>query len=327
MNKEVVLILFCLWAAALAFACSDDTPGDAATDADADGDSDSDSDGDGDADSDSDGDSDSDSDSDSDFVCDHDIDEFSFFVMSLEAIQELSQNEEGFGGDLGGLDGADEKCQITAESVGSCREWRAFLSVTDDGNGNPINAIERIGEGPWYGMYCPDYPEAPNAADCEFLLMSENLDGLRNMRPDGSDQVVLNYNMTDWTFSNCLTTELGNCNHSYGDTHDTLTGSNIEGLLYDADPIYTCMDWTSTDVNVQLPIGHSWPRNNQDDNKDAAHWIQSHTICSGGGPGGMPGDTTGECNGCAANINITDSFEEGVGGDGGYGAWYCFAVD
>ena len=29
--------------------------------------------------------------------------------------------------------------------------------------------------------------------------------------------------------------------------------------------------------------------------------------------------------GCQANINLEDDFEDGVGGHGGYGAWYCFA--
>ena len=35
----------------------------------------------------------------------------------------------------------------------------------------------------------------------------------------------------------------------------------------------------------------------------------------------------GGCGGCQANINLKDNFEEGVGGHGGYGAFYCFALD
>jgi len=76
---------------------------------------------------------------------------FSFFVMSLEKIQEWG-GQEGLGGNLGGLASADARCQQAAESVGSCKTWRAFLSVADDGTGNPVNAIDRIGTGPWYDV-------------------------------------------------------------------------------------------------------------------------------------------------------------------------------
>jgi hypothetical protein len=29
---------------------------------------------------------------------------------------------------------------------------------------------------------------------------------------------------------------------------------------------------------------------------------------------------------CGANINVDDGFEDGVGGSGGYGGIYCFAL-
>ena len=52
---------------------------------------------------------------------------FSFFVTSLEALQELSGSLDGFGGNLGGLEGADGLCQTIAESVGGGdKTWRAF---------------------------------------------------------------------------------------------------------------------------------------------------------------------------------------------------------
>ncbi len=238
---------------------------------------------------------------------------FSFFVMSLEAIQELSGSQEGFGGNLGGLAGADAKCQVTAEKVGSCKTWRAFLSVTDDGTGNAVNAVDRIGAGPWY--------------DINGYLLAENKAGLLQTRPDGDTDIVYTSGFQQWPFNQCLTTELGNCNHSYGDTHDTLTGSDRYGRLYSTDMKYTCNDWTSTNVIVQLPIGHTWPRRLNGTDPGEAHWIQAHTNCTqGGGPGHPPGGST-TCNGCGANINLSDSMEAGVGGDGGYGAWYCFAID
>lgn len=240
---------------------------------------------------------------------------FSFFVMSLEAVKEFSGSEEGFGGNLGGLAGADAYCQRAAQKAGaarnlvSCKTWRAFLSVTDDGTGKAVNAIDRVGNGPWH--------------DVHGHLLASDRAGLLQLRPAGDTAVVWTSGYQQWPFNQCLTTELGNCNHSYGDTHDTLTGSNRQGQLYSADKKYTCNDWTSADVNVSLPIGHSWPRRLDGTDPGEAHWLQAHTNCTSGPPGGGGG---GSCNGCGKNINITDSMEAGVGGDGGYGAWYCFAV-
>ena len=69
---------------------------------------------------------------------------FSFFVTSLEAMQLLSGSVDGFGGDLGGLAGADEICQTIAATVdGGHKTWRAFLSATSGPDGLPVHASER----------------------------------------------------------------------------------------------------------------------------------------------------------------------------------------
>src|SRR4029453_13691082 len=55
-------------------------------------------------------------------------------------------------GNLGGLRGADARCQTLAAAVGAGgRTWRAYLSVERDAdNGNqPTDARSRIGSGPW----------------------------------------------------------------------------------------------------------------------------------------------------------------------------------
>ena len=98
---------------------------------------------------------------------------FSFFVTSLEAVRRESGNENGFGGDLGGLEGADEICTRIAENSmpgSGAKIWRAFLSTTTE------DAIDRIGEGPWY--------------DRTGRLISENIEGLLNERPDGDPTIV-----------------------------------------------------------------------------------------------------------------------------------------
>jgi hypothetical protein len=43
--------------------------------------------------------------------------------------------------------------------------------------------------------------------------------------------------------------------------------------------------------------------------RSGSHWLSAHLSA-----------------GCQANINLSDSFEEGIGGHGGYGAWYCVAI-
>ena len=86
---------------------------------------------------------------------------FSFFVASLKALVELSKSSNGFGGDLrfgktgqgAGLLGADSICQRIAEKSmpgSKVKIWRAFLSAAKGPNGQQVNAIERIGQGPWY---------------------------------------------------------------------------------------------------------------------------------------------------------------------------------
>src|SRR6516225_227010 len=56
----------------------------------------------------------------------------------------------GKGGDLGGLAGADAHCQALAQAIGAGnRTWRAYLSTNARGGANPVNARDRIGNGPW----------------------------------------------------------------------------------------------------------------------------------------------------------------------------------
>ena len=55
----------------------------------------------------------------------------------------------GDGANLGGMAGADAICQKLAAAAGAGnRTWRAYLSGVE--NGEPVNAHDRIGPGPWY---------------------------------------------------------------------------------------------------------------------------------------------------------------------------------
>lgn len=170
---------------------------------------------------------------------------FSFFLTSLEAVRRESGNENGFGGDLGGLAGADEICTRIAESSmpgSGAKIWRAFLSTTTE------DAIDRVGEGPWY--------------DRTGRLIAENIEGLLNERPDG-DPTIVDDLPNETGVPNRAGTGTGD-----DDNHDTITGSDTEGRW---DGGSTCEDWTSAEGSDGPRIGHSWPAGSGE------HWIEAHT--------------------------------------------------
>ena len=226
---------------------------------------------------------------------------FSFFVISMRALQKLSGKPEGFGGDLrfgkaDGLAGADELCRQAAEMAlpgAGAKDWRALLSATKGGpNGGPVHARDRIGNGPWYSR--------------KGQLFASNLTELFSAtRPPATPAL-----------SNDITNEYGEPNHYVGatgynpaddvDNHDTLTGSTAQGMLLGT-AADTCQDWTSTTAGSPMG-GHSWPRLGG----SGKHWVSDHRV-----PGCSPGiDRT--VGGQRVNSDC-------VGCSGGYGGFYCFA--
>lgn len=211
---------------------------------------------------------------------------FSFFVTSLEAMRELSGSEHGFGGDFGGLEGADAICQMIAQGEGAGHKtWRAFLSATSGGDGGgPVHAIDRVGEGPWY--------------DRNGRLVAMDKANLAMERPNG-----------DAALRDNLPNERGEpLNRNGADDHDVLTGSNAQGRVQSTSMGDTCNDWTSAVGSTGRPnVGHSWPA------FSGRSWMQAH-------PAG----------GCAPGVFIVQMgppMNDTVGGGGGYGAIYCFALE
>jgi hypothetical protein len=164
------------------------------------------------------------------------LDPFSFFVTSLAALRDLSGSQNGFGGDLSygftgpgaGLQGADELCAVIAErSMPGARvkQWRAFLSVTADENGDPVDARDRIGNGPWY--------------DRLGRLLAPDLDDLLNPRPLGGDATIRD----DFPNEDGVPNHQPDPTQPEVDNHDMLTGSDEYGQLYSASG--TCRDWTA----------------------------------------------------------------------------------
>jgi hypothetical protein len=201
---------------------------------------------------------------------------FSFFVTSLVAMRALSGSQNGFGGNLRfgqatGLAGADEICRQTAERSmpGNGKTWRAFLSTVS----GPVNAIDRIGDGPWY--------------DRNGRLVGMTKAGLAMTRPTGADPVIIND----------LPNETGVPNHNPDGTglvdhHDILTGSTPTGTLHASGVTGTCQDWTSVGAGVPV-IGHSWPASS------GMSWSSSHTVpsCAPGVLGSTSGQHVGTLGG------------------------------
>jgi hypothetical protein len=236
----------------------------------------------------------------------------------------LSNNQQGFGGDLrfgetgagAGLRGADKICQTIAETSmpGNGKAWRAFLSATQGEQGEVVNAIDRVGTGPWYDRLGrlvaankADLAQPrPVGADAAIVNDLPNEDGVPNRDPDGTGDV---------------------------DNHDTLTGSGPTGQLFMNDPAVTCKDWTSSESWGAPRVGHTWPRSGGP--------IMGGPTGSGGRSGGGPGglDGSGENwmsalteSGCAPGVFLIEAGPPGkngtksVGDGGGYGGIYCFAL-
>jgi hypothetical protein len=229
---------------------------------------------------------------------------FSFFVASMAGLQRLAGSPDGFGGDFtygeaDGLSGADKICTELAESsmAGSAaKQWRAFLSVTAGPGGGPVNAIDRIGDGPWY--------------DRLGRVVAMSIDALQNVRPMGADPLIINDLPNEFGVPNSDPNGTGGV-----DNHHVITGSNAMGEL-DSDNLGdTCNDWTSAVGTTGQPqCGFSWPRGGGGGGGNGTNWI-----------------TGFRAHGCAPGVSIIqdgggDSDILTVGEGGGYGAIYCFAL-
>jgi hypothetical protein len=181
-----------------------------------------------------------------------------FFITSVGS---------GKGADLGGLEGADKYCQALAQAAGAGgRTWRAYLSA---GGGKPVNAKDRIGTGPWQNA--KGVVVATSVAD-------------------------LHSDANKLSKENSLT-EKGAVVNGRGDTpntHDMLTGSNLDGTL--AGENLTCNNWTSS-AEGSAQLGH---HDRQGGGQNPTSWNSAHAS-----------------KGCS---------QENLVATGGAGLFYCFAA-
>jgi Protein of unknown function (DUF1554) len=192
-------------------------------------------------------------------------------------------------GNLGGLSGADARCQSLAMAVGlGAKTWRAYLSVEHDassGNG-PTNARDRIGSGPWF--------------NANGVMLAANLTALHARTGDPSVFIDENGRMINgqWTGSPAPL------------EHDILTGSNADGTLA---PGRTCLDWTSA----------AGPDGGAPDSGELAVARVGHT--DGFGPMcsvAMTPNNVTSWNSAHDNAGCNDTAPRG-----GAGRIYCFAIN
>jgi hypothetical protein len=140
-----------------------------------------------------------------------------FFVTSIG---------RGFGGNLGGLSGADAHCRRLATAVGEGNHaWRAYLSAPAADGQAAVDARDRIGTGPWVNVR-----GVRIAASLADLHREDN-------------------NLTKET----ALTEKGAM--IAPGRHDILTGSNPDGTLATGPRDTTCNAWTSLNAGAAM-LGH-----------------------------------------------------------------------
>jgi hypothetical protein len=188
----------------------------------------------------------------------------SFFITSAGS---------GNGADLGGLEGADRRCTELARAAGvTGGTWHAYLSATAAGGQPAVNARDRIGRGPWYNS--------------KGVLVARSVADLH------SDNNKLGK-------ENSLT-EKGAVVNGRGDTpntHDILTGSQLDGTASTGADDTTCRNWTSSTEGAAL-VGH---HDRQGGGTNPTSWNSAHPS-----------------RGCS---------QQNLQGSGGAGLFYCFLVN
>ena len=162
----------------------------------------------------------------------------------------LTSTGSGNGADLGGLAGADKRCQDLAQAAGAGgRTWHAYLSAAASGGSPAVNARDRIGAGPWRNA--SGVIVAMSVAD----LHSDN----NNLHKQSA------------------ITETGATIPGRGDQvnqHDILTGSNADGTLATGTSDMTCNNWTSSSTGAAM-VGHH-DRMGLRDDAPSKSWNASH---------------------------------------------------
>jgi hypothetical protein len=164
--------------------------------------------------------------------------DISFFITSAGP---------GKGGDLGGLNGADQLCQLLGATAGAgTKTWHAYLSTQGP---SAVNARDRIGKGPW--------------KNAKGIIIANDLAELHGGKNNISKQTAL--------------TEKGDPVNGRGDSpnmHDILTGSQPDGTAFAAGEDRTCGNWSKSGQGSAM-VGHHDRQGLRDDDASKS-WNSSH---------------------------------------------------
>src|SRR5438874_2702546 len=123
-----------------------------------------------------------------------------------------------------------DHCLANAAGAGG-RTWRAYLSSNAARQGGPVNARDRIGNGPWQNF--------------KGDIIAQNVDDLHSDNNKLAMQTIL--------------TERGTMVAGVGFTpvyHDIMSGSTMEGRAFPGNLNLTCNNWTSSAFGSAM-VGHS----------------------------------------------------------------------
>jgi len=162
----------------------------------------------------------------------------------------------GKGGDLGGLEGADQHCAKLAKAVGAPdRTWRAYLSTQAPGlrDTNFVNARDRIGTGPWQNVMG--------------VQVAKSVDDLHSSSSNLTKETALD--------------EKGQVTNGTVDKpnrHDMLTGSRPDGTAFPGPPFpdMTCGNWTKGGADGSAMVGHHDRAGPMMTSPWATSWNSSH---------------------------------------------------
>jgi hypothetical protein len=132
-------------------------------------------------------------------------------------------------------------------------------------NGQPVNAKDRIGTGPWYNQKLQLVAQSVEELHARFgdytVFIDEKGEPIPGQWPNSPKPVE----------------------------HDILTGSNRDGTLAVGK---TCADWTSEDLNLAAVVGHSdgmGPGGSTDDMYRPWNTVHDNQSCADTAPRGGAG--------------------------------------
>jgi hypothetical protein len=162
----------------------------------------------------------------------------------------LTSAGSGNGADLGGLAGADRRCQDLAQAAGAgAHTWHAYLSASAAGGAAAVNARDRIGNGPWQ--------------NARGVIVAQSIADLHSANNKLNKENSIS--------------EKGEIIPGRGDSvnkHDILTGSSPDGRAIQAATDMTCGNWTSSSTGAAM-VGHH-DRIGIRDDEAMRSWNSSH---------------------------------------------------